>query len=72
MARAIAGERRAALADEEVVAALLAHDEVVRTCKLGSALHLFIGRARLADADVLGNRAVEQTCILEDDGHRGP
>ena len=65
-----AGQRRAALADHEGIAAFLAHDELVRFRELGRALDLRVGGVRLADADVVGDRAVEQAGILEHDGDR--
>ena len=64
-----AGERLAALADDEVVAAGLAHDEPVRLGAAGGVLDLGVGGVGLADAQVLADRAVEQAGVLEHHGH---
>ena len=57
--------RGAALADHGVVAVRLADDELVRVGHAAGPLHLVIGRAGLADQQVVPDRAVEQQAFLE-------
>ncbi len=60
-----AGEGRAALADDGVVALRLTDDELVRVGQAAGALDLLVGRLRPADPQVLADRAVEQHALLE-------
>ena len=60
-----ARQRGAALADHELVAAGLAGDEIVRLGQPRRLLHLGVAGLGPADADVLGDRAVEQARVLE-------
>ena len=60
-----AGQGRAALADQRLVALGLAHDEVVRLGEPGRLLELGLRRVGLADPQIVGDRAVEHRRILE-------
>ena len=60
-----AGEHAAALADRRLEALRDALDEIERLRALGRAAQLLVGRVGLADAQVLGDRAVEQQRLLE-------
>ena len=64
-----AGQRVAALADDGVVSLRQAHDVAMDLGLLGRLLHLGIGSAFLAEADVLPQRHVEQHIVLEHDRH---
>src|SRR5690606_35572178 len=64
-----AGQGSAPLAGESVVAVRFAHDETMGLCEPRRLLDLGIRCSRPADADVLGDAAIEQARILEDDGH---
>ena len=63
-----AGQLQAVLADRRVVAVRERHDEVVRVGGLGGGDDLVLGRARLAERDVVADRAVEQEHVLPDIG----
>ena len=58
-------ERRAALADQRLVPLRLAHDEVVRLGQPGGLLQLGLRGIGLADAQIVGDRAVEHGAVLE-------
>src|SRR5579862_8745034 len=57
----------AALADAGVVSAGTLDDECVSASRQRRRLDLRVGRARMAEADVVADRAVEQKAVLEDD-----
>ena len=63
-----AGKLGAALADQGVVAFGKAGDEFVGVGGLGGGDDLLLGRAGLADRDVVADRAVEQEHVLADIG----
>src|SRR5262249_58969909 len=60
-----AGELSPPLADPSLEAPLAFQDEIQRLRPRGSAPHLVLGRVGLADAQVLGDRAVEQQALLK-------
>ena len=60
-----AGEHAAALADRGIQPVPLALDEVKRLGALAGGKDLGIGRVGIADAQILGDRAVEQTAAPE-------
>ena len=64
-----ARQRGAALADDELVGAGLLGDEIVRLGQPRGLLDLGVGGLGPADADVLGDRAVEQAGVLEHHRH---
>ena len=63
-----ARELHAVLAAGRVVAALEAHDEVVRVGRLGGGDDLRLARAGTAHGDVVAHRALEQEVLLGDIG----
>ena len=62
-----AGEADAALADDGVVALRQAGNETVGVGRPCGGFHFGVARVRLAEADVLRRRAVEQVRVLVDD-----
>ena len=63
-----AGELHAVLAAGRVVAAVEAHDEVVRISGLGGGDDLFLAGAGAAHGYVVAHRALEQEVLLRDIG----
>src|ERR1700691_3575464 len=55
-----AGELQAMLADRRIVAGGKAHDEIVRMRRLGGGDDLRLARVKLAECNVLADRAAEQ------------
>ena len=62
-----AGEHPSALARDGLEAFRVAVDDLDDLRALAGAAHLLLGRIRLADAQVLGHRAIEQQHFLEHD-----
>ena len=62
-----AGEQPAAFAGIGLEAFRIAFDDVERLRALAGRAHLLLGRIGLADAQVLGDRAIEQQHLLEHD-----
>ena len=67
-----AGEHAAALADAGVVAVGQAQDEVVGVGGRGGGGDVLVGGVGAAPADVVGDGAVEDECLLEDGGDVAP
>jgi hypothetical protein len=65
MRASVTRQRHAALAHQRLVALRLAQDEVVRLGEPGRLLELGLRRVRLADAQIVGDRAVEHRAVLE-------
>ena len=63
-----ARQLHAVLAAWRIIAALEAHDEIVRIGRLGRGDDLFLARARPAHRDVVAHRAFEQEILLRDIG----
>jgi len=61
-----AGELAAALPHDRVVSLRQRRDEVVQLRRARRRLHLRVGRRRVAEADVLADREVEEDALLED------
>ena len=64
-----ARQRRAALSNDELVSAWLLHDEIVSFGQTASAFHISRGGVGISDANVLGDRAVEQSRVLKHHGN---
>lgn len=45
-------------------------DEIVRICEFCGGDDFFVGRVEFAETNVVGNRAREQVCVLQNHCHR--